>query len=910
MSSPPPIRTKLLRILLLPLVSMIALWGFIAYSSVDEISSISQTQDRWEAIGSPVLELIIELQQERQLSAAAPRSTGSYAPLAEQRPITDSKADRLREVIGSVDVGPEGETPAEVQALVKALDGLQSLRASADDGALSPRLKVINAYNDLIDVAYRQFSDRDALSGLSSARAVRGMAAYSATSEYLGREHAVLTNTIVHHKMTPTDRASFVEAMTSRRIFFANAARDAGPALKASYDRLVDSAPYKRLEAVEDRLFVWDTNGSPPVEPAEWKSDAESLLSVINRDTHTELGRTSIESEDLKAGAYWRIGLVLVLGLLAVVGSVALSFRFGRSLISELKRLQSSAVELAEERLPRLVERLRRGDDVDPATEAPGLDPAHTAEVDRVVNAFAAVRRTAVEAAVGQATLRKGVAQVFLNLAWRNQALLHRQLALLDTMERRIEEPEVLEDLFKLDHLTTRMRRHAENLIILSDSAPARRWRDPVSLFDVVRAAVLEVEDYTRVTIAPMPNAPMLVGAAVTDVIHLIAELVENAAVFSPPDTTVHIRSMTAANGFALEVEDRGLGLNQATLDELNARLADPPEFDLADSDRLGLFVVSRLAVRHSIKIALRRSPYDGTTAIVLLPTALLALSEPPAVTTATQTATHTAERTTGRAGRPMRALGTGPADGRPRVVSVAPEPLPNDAPDPFPSVAPDPLPSVAPDPFPSFPSDAFPSLDPEPFSARGPEAANGREFPGADGDAGGLGGLPDWPVDDSEPERVAWFEATPASPRQTPPAGTGPANGPVIDPANGPVSPSANEAGSGSVAEPRTGPVTRRVPGASIPGPSVEWSVTVPAQDADEDLDGLPMRVPQANMAPQLRAAKRADRSSVSVRSPEELSQLMSSMQRGWQEGRSQTEQGQDVWNRKDDHPDARPQK
>ncbi|MEU4223732.1 nitrate- and nitrite sensing domain-containing protein [Nonomuraea sp. NPDC026600] len=895
MSSPPPIRTKLLRILLLPLVSMIALWGFIAYSSVDEIASISQTQDRWEAIGSPVLELIIELQQERQLSAAAPRGTGSYAPLAEQRPITDSKAERLREVIGSVDVGADGETPAEVKALVQALDGLQSLRASADDGGLSPRVKVIDAYNDLIDVANRQFSDRDALSGVSSYQAVRGMAAYSATSEYLGREHAVLTNTIVHRKMTPTDRASFVAAMTSRRIFFANAERDAGPALRASYDRLVASAPYKRLLAVEDRLFVWDTNGSPPVEPAEWKSDAESLLSVINRDTHTELGRASIESEDLKSGAYWRIGLVLVLGLLAVVGSVALSFRFGRSLISELKRLQSSAVELAEERLPRLVERLRRGDlDVDPTTEAPGLDPAHTAEVERVVNAFSAVRRTAVEAAVGQATLRKGVAQVFLNLAWRNQALLHRQLALLDTMERRIEEPEVLEDLFKLDHLTTRMRRHAENLIILSDSAPARRWRDPVPLFDVVRAAVLEVEDYTRVTVAPMPNSPLLVGAAVTDVIHLVAELVENAAVFSPPDTTVHIRSMTAANGFALEVEDRGLGLNQSTLDELNARLADPPEFDLADSDRLGLFVVSRLAVRHSIKISLRRSPYDGTTAIVLLPSALLALSEPPTVTAAT----HTAERTTGRVARPMRALGTAPADGRPRVVSVAPEPFPSVAPDPFPSVAPDPLPSVAPDPFPSFPSDAFPSLEPEPFSARGPEAANGREFPGDNGDAGGPGDIPDWPTGDSEPERVAWFEATPA-PRQTPPTGTGPVSG------------SADEPGNGFVAEPRTGPVTRRVPGASIPsGPSVEWSVTVPAQEADEDLDGLPMRVPQANMAPQLRAARRADRSSVSVRSPEELSQLMSSMQRGWQQGRSQTEQGQDVWNRKDDHPDARPQK
>ncbi|MEV0344981.1 sensor histidine kinase [Nonomuraea sp. NPDC050680] len=865
MSSPPPIRTKLLRILLLPLVSMVALWGFIAYSSADEIAAVSQTQDRWDAIGSPVLELIIELQQERQLSAAAPRSTGTYGLLVEQRPITDGKAARLREAIGSIGSAGDGsadDTPAEVRELVRALDGLQSLRERADEGALSPPLKIIDAYSELISIANRQFTDSDALSSLSSYRAVRGMAAYSATAEYLGQEHAVLTSTIVRRKMSPTDRAAFVAAMTSRRLVFGNAERDAGPALRANYDKLVASAPYKRLLSVEDRLFGWDTNGSPPVDPDQWKSDAETLLSTINLDTHEELGRTSVEAEDQKTGAYWRIWLVLILGLAAVVASVALSYRFGQSLIAELRRLQASAVELAEERLPRLVERLRRGDDVDPATEAPGLDPAHTAEVDRVVNAFSAVRRTAVEAAVGQATLRKGVAQVFLNLAWRNQALLHRQLALLDTMERRVDDPEVLEDLFKLDHLTTRMRRHAENLIILSDSAPARRWRDPVPLFDVVRAAVLEVEDYTRVTVAPMPDSPLLVGAAVTDVIHLIAELVENAAVFSPPDTTVHVRSMTAANGFALEVEDRGLGMNQDTLDELNARLVDPPEFDLADSDRLGLFVVSRLAARHGIKIMLRRSPYDGTTAIMLIPTALLANAEALAVAAA-----HPVGHA-GRAPRPMRAIGTAPAEARPRVVSLSPEPF---SPEPF-----------SPELFSPLASDAF--------SARGAEAVNGRKVPG---DHGGPAD-PDALVREPEPERATWFEASPVP---------GPANGSTNGSANG----LGNGPGSEFLAEPSTGPISRSGrDSAGSPGPSVEWSRTVPAQEADEDLDGLPMRVPQANMAPQLRAARRADRSAVSVRSPEELAQIMSSMQRGWQQGRDQTEQEHDVWNRKDDNPDA----
>ncbi|MGI5287842.1 nitrate- and nitrite sensing domain-containing protein [Nonomuraea polychroma] len=830
MSSPPTIRTKLLRILLLPLVSMVALWGFIAYSSVAEIVTVSQAQNRWEDIGSPVLQLIVELQRERQLSAEAAGETGPSVPLAHQRRVTDAKAEQLRQVIGSVDVESDGETPAQVRALLQALDGLRSLRESADGGVLAPPLAVTDAYNRLIEVANKQFNDRDALSDVSSFRSVRGMAAYSAAAEYLGREHAVLTATMVQRRMTPTDRAAFVAAFTSRRIVFANAGRDVGPELRVKYNKLVESAAYKRLVDTEDELFTWDTTGgAPPVDPAEWKSDTDSMLGAIYLDTRRELDRTAAEAESLKTGAYWRIGLVLVLGLAAVLASVALSYRFGRSLIDELKKLQASAAEMAEQRLPRLVERLRRGDDVDPATEAPVLDPAGTAEVDRLVYAFSEVRRTAVEAAVGQASLRRGVSQVFLNLARRNQALLHRQLSLLDTMERRVEEPDVLEDLFKLDHLTTRMRRHAENLIILSDSAPARRWRDPVPLYDVVRSAVLEVEDYTRVTVAPMPNAPLLIGAAVTDVIHLVAELVENATVFSPPDTSVQIRSMTAANGFALEVEDRGLGLSQATLDEVNARLAQPPEFDLADSDRLGLFVVSRLAARHGIKISLRRSPYDGTTAIVLLPSVLLAGAEAPPVAAPQRPADHGARRAP--AGRPLRALATAPDLNVPVDLDVS-------------------------------------------------------------------DGTPD--ARDPEPEHVTWFEANPA-PKPRPANGIGPVNGPT--PGNG--------LGTGFAAEPGTRPAPRKTPGAAKPStPAVEWSVTVPAQETTEDLDGLPMRIPQASMAPQLRATRRVEPRAVSARSPEEHAQLMSSMQRGWQQGRRQADQGPDMWNRKDDHPDARPQK
>jgi hypothetical protein len=212
---------------------------------------------------------------------------------------------------------------------------------------------------------------------------------------------------------------------------------------------------------------------------------------------------------------------------------------------------------------------------------------------------------------------------VFRNLAGRSQSLLHRQLTLLDGMERRATEPEQLEDLFRIDHLTTRMRRHAEGLIILSGDTPARGWRHPVPLIDVLRAAVAEVEDYTRIRVLCRTGASVS-GHAVADVIHLLAELAENATVFSPPNTPVRMQGDIVGRGFAVEIEDRGLGISAARLEEINNNLANPPQFDLAGSDRLGLFIAGQLAHRHDIKITLRPSVYGGTTAIVLIPIELV----------------------------------------------------------------------------------------------------------------------------------------------------------------------------------------------------------------------------------------------------------------------------------------------
>jgi hypothetical protein len=221
---------------------------------------------------------------------------------------------------------------------------------------------------------------------------------------------------------------------------------------------------------------------------------------------------------------------------------------------------------------------------------------------------------------------------MFRNLARRNQSLLQRQLSVLDDMERRATDPDVLEDLFKMDHLTTRMRRHAEGLIILSGAPPGRSWSAPVKLVDVMRGAVAEVEDYARVTVSTQSRAA-LAGSAVTDVIHLLAELIENATSLSPPFTQVRVSGEIVANGFVIEVEDRGLGMIPQRLYELNDRLANPPDINPANTEQLGLFVVGQLARRHGISVMLRPSPYGGTTAVALLPLVLIVEEGPAAIT-------------------------------------------------------------------------------------------------------------------------------------------------------------------------------------------------------------------------------------------------------------------------------------
>ena len=316
------------------------------------------------------------------------------------------------------------------------------------------------------------------------------------------------------------------------------------------------------------------------------------------------------------------VGAGLFVGLVCVI----LMGRFSYKLSRDIAALATTAQRSADEQLPQLLDRLRSGEAPASTPQKPQSRPRpKNAEIARALAAVGSLEQTAVGAAAGEAGLRNGLRQVFVSLARRNQSLLQRQLRLIDALEHKAPDPAALADLFALDHLTTRMRRHAESLAILSGAAPGRSWTEPVPIIDVIRAAMAEVEDYRRVTVLTT-SEDAVAAPAVADMIHLLAELIENATMFSPSGTRVEVRAERVANGFAVEVDDRGLGIEPAQLTEINQQLAQPPDFDLANADRLGLFVGSKLAARHDVRVSLRRSPYGGTTAIVLLPNSIIVL--------------------------------------------------------------------------------------------------------------------------------------------------------------------------------------------------------------------------------------------------------------------------------------------
>jgi signal transduction histidine kinase len=557
-----------------------------------------------------------------------------------------------------------------------------------------------------------------------------------------------------------------------------------------------------------------------------------------------------------------RVAVAEAIGLVAILIAAAGMVWFARRLSRDAAALEASARRFADQQLPHLVERLRRGDTAEPDGEPSVSAPIKVTELSRAATALGSVQRSALAAATTETSLRSGISQVFVSLARRSQSLLQRQLRLLDDLERKAADPRALADLFPLDHLTTRMRRHAEGLIILSGAVPGRAWSNPVPVIDVIRGAVAEVEDYKRIAVVTT-SEDMVAGSAVADMIHLLAELIENATLFSPSGTRVEVRAERVGNGFAFEIEDRGLGIKPDELDGINLRLGSPADFDLANADQLGLFVVGKLAARHGVRVFLRPSPYGGTTAIVLMPSSMIALAGEsaadarptdagddedlhPALTGGLRRQPPHAESNTPRLpGRP----GTLPT--RQSIFAGQPD------------------------------TDAFGSLPN--IERAAPDGLHARPDTGP-GLTGTGPGQPDADASETErpPSESVFFP-----------------NQPTL--LGGLVSPGLAGSGRGRPASADLTGSGRNRPGAepepaARPGPLGPSGPPGPPDPPGPGVSagtyrGLPRRVRQASLSPHLRnsppAGTAASLREPEVRSPEQAQSLLASLQRGWERGR-----------------------
>ncbi len=641
------IRLRIYFLVAVPLLALVGLLAYIAGTLVNNAVNLDRAPSLINATGIPAARFGTYVQAERAAAVAYLFRPTAANLQAYQAAVASTDAHEPAFKAAMTSAGTvSSETPAEATA-IGAVDGdlgkLTLLRAGVRARALSARDALAAYSQGIADQQNLFLVEANSEPDSGQLGQATGLIAIIQAREQLSQEDALLAGMLAGKRIAAADRLAFTNIAAARQADAANANFLLSPANRATYNAALagSGARQQDLTSTEQAVAAGTPATRLPVSQAGWQQLTGTLLHDEYNGGVAVADAILVADQQTSHAAWVRVavtGGIVALGLLI---TILVSTLIGRGIIRGLRDLERSARTLAEEQLPDVVARLRRGEDVDVAAEAPplhaGPGPAGSGrgssgligrdEIGRVGQAFDQVRQTAIRAAVDEAKLRRGLNDVFRSLARRSQSLLHRQLILLDQMERRASDPEALDDLFRLDHLTTRMRRHAEGLVILAGAGPSRAWSSPVRLVDVMRGAIAEVEDYARVSVATRSQAA-LAGSAVADVIHLLAELVENATTLSPPYTSVRVSGDSVANGFAIEVEDRGLGMSPERLAELNERLASPPEFNPSDSEQLGLFVVSQLAKRHGIQVTLKASPYGGTSAIVLIPAHLVVTEE------------------------------------------------------------------------------------------------------------------------------------------------------------------------------------------------------------------------------------------------------------------------------------------
>ncbi|HEX6521180.1 MAG TPA: nitrate- and nitrite sensing domain-containing protein [Streptosporangiaceae bacterium] len=622
-----PVSWRLIAVIVMALVMGLVFGGLrlaAAVSSGAQFGRISQLAK----LGQQVTGLVQALEDERDqttgiIPAASPKTAA--ASLQSWYNATDAAAAKVQ----GLAVGINGSFPANIQsrvgAVLSVISHLGPLRvtAQASQSALAVIADYAGPISDMIALN-SQIAEGAADSGLVSS--VQALTALAQAKDVAAQQRAILFNALTQQLFADGELQALTTAQSEQATDLAAFDVTATPSEQASFRNIVAGQHVNQAELIEEYVISvgsLDTtalNIGPAAAPARWYS---AMSDTVQKMQAVELGlastivtRAQLLQHDAEDSALL-IGFLTALILFLVLGA---TLAVARSLVRPLNRLREGALNIATVQLPERVRKL--GEALDPLSdqEVAPINVLSADEIGQVARAFDQVHSEAVRLAGNEAMLRSSFNAMFVNLSRRSQVLIERLARTIDSLEQHEDDPGRLSDLFSMDHLVTRMRRNSENLLLLAGHEGARKWSEPVPLADVARAATSEIEQYSRVTQKIQPGIAVA-GQAVSDVVHLLAEIIENATIFSPTDTPVLVSAEELSSGGVLiEISDHGVGIPEARLVEMNWRLDNPPVMDVSVSRHMGLFAVARLAERHGVRVRLLAGSPEGLTALVWLP--------------------------------------------------------------------------------------------------------------------------------------------------------------------------------------------------------------------------------------------------------------------------------------------------
>jgi signal transduction histidine kinase len=639
------VRRRLVALVVIPTAAAIALGAVRIQTARDTAADFAQV-DQLAVLGSDVTTLTQAIEDERDLTAGYIAAHQSDAPgasalsqailgeLGRQYAVTGARLAAVERLAGQI--GPAYPAVARTDlgfalSRVAALTGLRGLAHSQISA-----LPMIADYTDVIS-AMLAFDDEIAVgsSNAQLAQTVSSLGSLAQVEDDASQQRAILYAVLLQRQFglgglqtligaqsdQDSSLATFETAAANLPAYQPPSGLDSSLSEIQQFNDTVAGPALDAAQSIEqDALIDGENVGAPTGNAQDWYQDMSATLTDMRAVESDELASITAQAGSLQAGANDSAQLAAVIVLVLLLLVLLVTILMARSMIRPLRRLRTDALDVAGRRLPDMVRRLSesQGAGQDTAIEPIGIDS--TDEIGEVARAFDQVHQEAVRLAGDEALLRANLNAMFVNLSRRSQSLIERQLGIIDSLEQTEQDPDRLSHLFRLDHLATRMRRNSENLLVLAGQDSGRRLNQAVALVDILRAAISEIEQYDRVVLNIQPGV-MVVGRAVSDVIHLVAELAENATAFSAEQTQVYVGGqMLSSGGVLLELTDNGVGISNEELAHANWRLDHPPVVDVGVSRRMGLFVVGRLAARNGVRVRLQHAKGGGLTALIWLP--------------------------------------------------------------------------------------------------------------------------------------------------------------------------------------------------------------------------------------------------------------------------------------------------